>query len=69
MLLDFTSTARLVYARFHGLEGGDAHDYSREDLAPWVAALKDRNGLAFFNNDGEGRAPANASMLEKLLYP
>jgi uncharacterized protein YecE (DUF72 family) len=67
MPLDFTSTADLVYARFHGLEGGYAHDYTREELAPWVEALRGREGFAFFNNDGEARAPANAAMLRELL--
>lgn len=67
MPLDFTVTAPLVYARFHGLEGGYAHDYTREELARWVAVLRNREGFAFFNNDGEGRAPANAVMLKDLL--
>jgi len=67
MPLDFTITSELVYARFHGLEGGYAHDYTREDLDPWVAALRAREGLAFFNNDAEARAPANATLLKDLL--
>lgn len=64
---DFTTTADLVYARFHGLDGGYAHDYTREELDPWVAALRDREGFAFFNNDAEARAPANTTLLRDLL--
>jgi uncharacterized protein YecE (DUF72 family) len=65
---DLTTTADLVYARFHGLEGGYAHAYTREELAPWVAALSGREGFAFFNNDAEARAPADATVLRDLLH-
>jgi uncharacterized protein YecE (DUF72 family) len=64
---DFTITSDLVYARLHGLEGGYAHDYTREELVPWVDALRNRDGFAFFNNDAEARAPANATLLRDLL--
>lgn len=65
-------TSDLVYARFHGLEGGFAHDYTEEELAPFARALRGAagegcDGFAFFNNDGEARAPANATTLERLL--
>lgn len=64
---DFTETAGFVYARFHGLGGGYAHDYTAEQLAPWVERLKGEQGFAYFNNDAEGRAPANAALLAALL--
>lgn len=64
---DLTTTADLVYARFHELEGGYAHADTREELAPWVAALRDRKGFAFFNNDAEARAPVDATVLRGLL--
>jgi uncharacterized protein YecE (DUF72 family) len=64
---DLATTAGFVYARFHGLSGGYAHDYTREQLAPWVTHLKGEDGYAFFNNDAAGRAPENAVLLANLL--
>jgi uncharacterized protein YecE (DUF72 family) len=65
-------TADLVYLRFHGLAGGYAHDYSDEELRPWAefAAAERASGrtaLAYFNNDGEARAPANAARFAELV--
>lgn len=65
---DFTSTADRVYARFHGLGGGYTHDHTREELDPWIAALRDRDGFAFFNHDAKARPPANATLLKDLLH-
>jgi uncharacterized protein YecE (DUF72 family) len=59
-----------VYVRFHGLSGGYAHDYTESELRPWVKALRTsggRTGFAFFNNDGEARAPSDAVQLRSLL--
>lgn len=67
MPADFTVTADFVYARFHGLGGGYAHDYTPAELAPWVGRLKGEAGFAYFNNDADGRAPANAALLTNLL--
>jgi uncharacterized protein YecE (DUF72 family) len=74
MPCDLTVTADLVYARFHGLGGGYAHDYSAEELAPWVAFLREAHargleGYAFFNNDARARAPKNAAELIRALGP
>lgn len=67
MSADLTKTAGFVYARFHGLGGGYAHDYTPEQLAHWVERLKGEDGFAYFNNDADGRAPANAALLARLL--
>jgi uncharacterized protein YecE (DUF72 family) len=60
-------TASFVYARFHGLSSGFAHDYSANELRPWVNALRGKTGYAYFNNDAAAMAPANAMLLRKLL--
>ncbi len=67
-----TRTGDLVYARFHGLEGGFSHDYSAEELTPFAQALAaaaddGMDGFAFFNNDGATRAPANAQLFRRML--
>ena len=72
MPMDLTVTADFVYARFHGLEGGYAHDYTEDELAPWVNHIQGnieagRQVFAYFNNDGDARAPKNAHDLERLL--
>lgn len=67
MPCDFTQTGPFVYARFHGLTEGFAHDYSVTELEPWVDALRGRDGYAYFNNDALARAPANAALLRDLL--
>lgn len=69
---DFTITTDFTYIRFHGLEGGAAHDYIREELKPWAAHLRrcreqGVSGYAYFNNDVNTRAPLNARMLMKMV--
>lgn len=71
MPMNLTLTADFTYIRFHGLEGGAAHDYTREELRPWARHLKDcaRKGVdayVYFNNDVNTRAPGNAQMLAEL---
>jgi uncharacterized protein YecE (DUF72 family) len=72
MPMNLTVTGEFIYLRFHGLEGGAAHDYTREELEPWAkhcrAAL--RNGMrvfAYFNNDINTRAPDNARMFSEMI--
>jgi uncharacterized protein YecE (DUF72 family) len=65
-------TAGFAYVRFHGLEGGAAHDYTEKELRPWAEFLRDCarrgvTGFAYFNNDVNTRAPQNALMLMKML--
>jgi uncharacterized protein YecE (DUF72 family) len=61
-------TGGAAYVRFHGLRAGYAYDYKNADLAPWAKWLqRQRNGLAFFNNDVGGHAIGNALQLTKML--
>jgi uncharacterized protein YecE (DUF72 family) len=67
-------TTDFVYVRFHGLEGGAAHDYSDRELRPWVKFLRERAkegvpGFVYFNNDMNTRAPLNALRLMELVGP
>jgi uncharacterized protein YecE (DUF72 family) len=69
---NFTVTADLVYIRFHGLEGGFAHDYTRAELEPWAKFCRDqasegRTVFAYFNNDVNVRAPENAKTLMRMI--
>ncbi|MDB6031459.1 MAG: hypothetical protein JWM16_1797 [Verrucomicrobiales bacterium] len=72
MPLNLTVTGHFIYLRFHGLEGGAAHDYSRAELQPWANHCREalRNGLrvfAYFNNDINTRAPDNARMFIDMV--
>lgn len=40
----FEVTAPFVYVRFHGLGGSFAHDYSSDELQPWVQFLREAHG-------------------------
>jgi uncharacterized protein YecE (DUF72 family) len=65
-------TANFVYVRFHGLEGGAAHDYTDRELRPWARFLRGcaKEGVTafvYFNNDMNTRAPLNALRLMKLV--
>ncbi len=72
MPCDFATTADLVYIRFHGLEGGATHDYTRAELKPWADHIRKeaRSGktvYAYFNNDANVRAPGNAKLLIEMV--
>lgn len=72
MPMDLTVTTDLVYIRFHGLEGGAAHDYTRGELEPWAEHICEQASrgnpvFAYFNNDANVRAPANAKMLMRIV--
>lgn len=72
MPLNLTVTTDFLYIRFHGLEGGAAHDYRREELEPWAAhirrhAKEGRTVYAYFNNDLNVRAPENAKALIQMV--
>jgi uncharacterized protein YecE (DUF72 family) len=79
MPMNLTVTSDIIYIRFHGLEGGAAHDYTRQELQPWAdyiceQAEKRRTLYIYFNNDINVRAPDNAKMLmemigEHAIYP
>ncbi|HEY0455901.1 MAG TPA: DUF72 domain-containing protein [Verrucomicrobiae bacterium] len=72
MPMNFTITGDFIYLRFHGLEGGAAHDYNEAELAPWAEHCRRalREGLpvyAYFNNDINTRAPDNARMFISMI--
>jgi uncharacterized protein YecE (DUF72 family) len=60
-----------AYLRFHHGSLGRRGNYSERELAGWAARIRRvaRHGAvwAFFNNDWEGFAPANAQTLAGLL--
>jgi uncharacterized protein YecE (DUF72 family) len=69
---NLTVTADFVYIRFHGLENGPAHNYTRGELEPWARHIirqthAGRNVYAYFNNDLNVRAPTNAKMLMAMV--
>lgn len=71
---DLTLTTDFTYVRFHGLEGGPAHHYSRRELRPWATHLRAcaERGLdayVYFNNDIDVRAPYNAETLMEMVAP
>ena len=72
MPMNLTATSDIIYIRFHGLEGGAAHDYKRKELEPWAdyicdQAEKGRTLYIYFNNDINVRAPDNAKMLMEMV--
>jgi uncharacterized protein YecE (DUF72 family) len=72
MPMNLTVTTDLAYIRFHGLGGGAAHDYTHGELEPWAAhihqqAERGRKVFAYFNNDANVRAPANAKTLMGMV--
>jgi len=65
-------TTDFIYIRFHGLEGGPAHDYSSAELKPWSEHCQKclRHGIdvyAYFNNDLNTRAPENARQFREMV--
>jgi uncharacterized protein YecE (DUF72 family) len=65
-------TADFVYVRFHGLEGGAAHNYTDRELRRWAKFLRGcakegLTGFVYFNNDMNTRAPLNALRLMQLV--
>ena len=72
MPMNLNVTSDFVYIRFHGLEHGAAHDYTREELKPWAGHCRRclDNGIAvfaYFNNDWNTRAPGNAEMFREMI--
>jgi uncharacterized protein YecE (DUF72 family) len=72
MPMNLAITSDFIYLRFHGLESGAAHDYTRAELQPWAEHCRTalRKGLtvyAYFNNDWNVRAPKNAKELISLV--
>jgi uncharacterized protein YecE (DUF72 family) len=74
MPMDMTVTTDFLYIRFHGLEGGAAHDYTRAELEPWANHIRKHSKegktvYAYFNNDINVRAPENAKILMQIVGP
>jgi uncharacterized protein YecE (DUF72 family) len=69
---DIVPTTDLLYLRFHGVgKRLYDYDYSQRELRSWAARVqphcRGRDVYAFFNNDVEARAPANALAFKSLL--
>jgi uncharacterized protein YecE (DUF72 family) len=64
-------TSDFTFVRFHHGTRGRRGNYSPAELADWAAAIRawsaDHHVYAYFNNDWEGFAPANALALKELL--
>ena len=72
MPMDLTVTSEIVYIRFHGLENGAAHDYTRSELQPWARHIRQqaeqgKRVFVYFNNDVNVRAPDNAKLLMTMV--
>src|SRR5688572_25378341 len=72
MPMNLAVTTTFSYIRFHGLEGGAAHDYTRRELKSWAEficeqAERKRDIYVYFNNDVNVRAPENAKMLMEMI--
>lgn len=72
MPMNLNVTADFVYIRFHGLEHGAAHDYTRKEMQPWADHCRRciDNGIAvyaYFNNDWNTRAPGNAEVFHEMI--
>lgn len=65
-------TAGEVYVRFHGVDRWYRHDYREAELADWahrIREAKPRRVWIYFNNDFDGFAIKNATMMSKILAP
>jgi uncharacterized protein YecE (DUF72 family) len=66
-------TADFTYLRFHYGSRGRRGNYSRAELEAWADRIRGYahavDVWAYFNNDWEGFAPANAQALTALLEP
>jgi uncharacterized protein YecE (DUF72 family) len=67
----YEATADWMFVRFHYGHRGRRGNYSGRELAEWASRIaswrRDRTVYAYFNNDWEGFAPANAVELRRLL--
>lgn len=67
---ELVKTADDVYIRFHGTKRWYRHDYTPEELAVWTERIRKSGAKtvwAYFNNDREGYAIANARELARQL--
>jgi uncharacterized protein YecE (DUF72 family) len=67
---ELVRTADEVYLRFHGTKRWYRHDYTKAELAVWVARIRASGAKrvwAYFNNDRDGYAIKNARELLRQL--
>lgn len=67
---DVVKTADDIYIRFHGVERWYRHDYSHEELTDWAHRIREARAervWIYFNNDFDGYAIKNATMLAEIL--
>jgi uncharacterized protein YecE (DUF72 family) len=63
-------TAEEIYVRFHGTTRWYRHNYTKAELEVWAERINDSGAKrvwAYFNNDRECYAIANARILKRLL--
>jgi uncharacterized protein YecE (DUF72 family) len=63
-------TADDIYIRFHGVHRWYRHDYSHEELVDWAHRIREvaaKRVWIYFNNDFDGYAIKNATMLQEIL--
>lgn len=63
-------TADDIYIRFHGVNRWYRHDYSHDELTEWafkIRSVEAKRVWIYFNNDFDGYAIKNATMLGKIL--
>lgn len=67
---ELIKTAADIYVRFHGTERWYRHDYSNDELTYWADQIREARAervWVYFNNDFEGYAIKNATMLANIL--
>ena len=63
-------TADDIYIRFHGVERWYRHDYTHDELTDWARRIREARAQriwVYFNNDFNGYAIKNATMLAEIL--
>ena len=66
---DAVKTGRSAYIRFHGADSWYDYHYTQEELSKWAEEIKKLkvDTSAYFNNDVNAYAPANALELAEML--
>jgi uncharacterized protein YecE (DUF72 family) len=67
---ELVKTADDIYIRFHGVERWYRHDYTHEELSIWADRIRKAHAKrvwVYFNNDHDGYAIKNATMLAQIV--
>ena len=67
---ELVKTADDIYVRFHGVDRWYRHDYSCDELSAWAHRIREvsaKRAWIYFNNDFDGFAIKNATVLEDIL--